>query len=512
MSSLTGKIAAIPLLRSLTDEQIHALEGALEREAALRIEAYSPGQTVCVKGQYQLELCIVLGGTVEALDEVEGKGLRPVATFGIGDFFGELGVIDGRPRSTDVVATTETQILHVPAHALKFLEVNPAARKILGDRYRERVARVALNQVELFAGVPDSFIAELIARCEIQRHDMRGMTVVKQGEIADSIYIIRDGFVQVVRENDDGSHRVLAYLRAGEYFGEMGLLESQFRYASVLTAGKCELIRIPSEDCLELCSRYPQVAERIREIIARRHQEEQRITPEISDLLEKSGQLGVIQSDALLVIDMDLCINCDNCVSACTALHGESRLVRTGIQIGKYLVPGACRHCDDPKCMNSCPTGAIKRRPGGEIYFQYDQCIGCGNCAIACPFDNIAMIDTPTFDRAQAGKSRMMSKEFFRPYPVAAHDAVDESWWKRVLSMRSNKRKPVKIDQTRDSAPYVPASFPIKCDLCDGLPYMGCVHNCPTGAAIRIEAAELFEGIGATRSGARIRKASGTNN
>jgi Fe-S-cluster-containing hydrogenase component 2 len=291
----------------------------------------------------------------------------------------------------------------------------------------------------------------------------------------------------------------------------MGLLESQFRYASVLTAGKCELIRIPREDCLELCSRYPQVEERIREIIARRHQEEQRITPEVSDLLEKSGQLGVIQSDALLVIDMDLCINCDNCVSACASLHGESRLVRTGIQIGQYLVPGACRHCDDPKCMNSCPTGAIKRRPGGEIYFQYDQCIGCGNCAIACPFDNIAMIDTPTFDRAQASKSRMMSKDFFRPYPVAAHDAVDESWWKRLLSLRSNKRKPVTIDETTDSPQYVPASFPIKCDLCDGLPYMGCVHNCPTGAAIRIDAAELFQGIGAVQSGARIRKATGPN-
>jgi Fe-S-cluster-containing hydrogenase component 2 len=161
--------------------------------------------------------------------------------------------------------------------------------------------------------------------------------------------------------------------------------------------------------------------------------------------------------------------------------------------------------------MNSCPTGAIKRRPGGEIYFEYDQCIGCGNCAIACPFDNIAMIDTPSFDRAQARKSSMVRRSFFRPYPIAAHDALDEGWWKRLLSLRRNKRKPVSTDAVPESGRYVPPSFPIKCDLCDGLPFMGCVHNCPTGAAIRIDAAELFRGLGAVRTEVRIRKVGGTS-
>jgi CRP-like cAMP-binding protein/Fe-S-cluster-containing hydrogenase component 2 len=511
MSSLGEKIVSLPLFRTFTPGQIHALEEAVHRESTLRIAAYAPGQTVCVKGQYQLELCVVLRGTVEALDEVaEGRRVA-VASFSVGDFFGELGALGGLPRTTDVVAATEAEILHVPSHALKYLEANSEARKILTDRYRERAIRVVANQIDLFEGVPESFIAELIPRCEIQRHDLRGLIVVKQGELADSLYIVRDGFVQVVRDNGDGSHRVLAYLRSGDYFGEMGLFESQVRYASVLTAGKCELIRIPHEDALELCNRYPQVAQRIRTIIVRRHEEEQRITPELSDLLEKSGQLGIIQSDALLVIDTDLCVNCDSCVRACESLHGESRLIRNGIQIGKYLIPSACRHCNDPKCMNSCPTGAIKRRPGGEIYFDYDQCIGCGNCAIACPFDNIAMIDAPTFDHAQARKSRMVNKSFFRPYPLAAHDAVDEGWWKRLLSARRNKRKPVSIDPPPDPERYVPPSFPIKCDLCDGLPFMGCVHNCPTGAAIRIDAAELFRGIGAVRTEVRIRKASGTN-
>jgi Fe-S-cluster-containing hydrogenase component 2 len=218
----------------------------------------------------------------------------------------------------------------------------------------------------------------------------------------------------------------------------------------------------------------------------------------------------LVQADALLVMDLDLCIKCDECVKACESLHGHSRLIRNGIQIGKYLIPSACRHCDDPKCMNSCPTGAIKRRPEGEIYFQYDMCIGCGNCAIACPYDNIAMIDTPTFDRAQARKARTMNDpNFFRPYPVASHDVGDGGLLKRLFGFGgANKRKPVTLAPGRDYD-HMPVAFPIKCDLCDGLPFMGCVHNCPTGAAIRIDPAKLFEEAGAMTEGSRVRKARG---
>ena len=81
--------------------------------------------------------------------------------------------------------------------------------------------------------------------------------------------------------------------------------------------------------------------------------------------------------------------------------------------------------------MNSCPTGAVERRPEGEIYFQYDMCIGCGNCAIACPYDSIAMIETGKFDRAQAKKAAAVGRPFYRPYPVASHCA-EPGLWERI--------------------------------------------------------------------------------
>jgi Fe-S-cluster-containing hydrogenase component 2 len=47
-----------------------------------------------------------------------------------------------------------------------------------------------------------------------------------------------------------------------------------------------------------------------------------------------------------------------------------------------------------------------------------------------------------------------------------------------------------------DGERHVPASYPIKCDMCDGLPFMGCVHACPTGAAVRVDPVDMHgEGV-----------------
>ncbi len=534
-SELWSELAEFDLFSRFTAEQREGFLKAFDREAAMRVRQFRRGDLICGKGEYELDLCFILKGGVD-LFEIDGGARTEVGARRVGEFYGEMGALGGLPRTLDVFAAEDvTEIFYLPRHCLKFVETNDEARAILSERYRERAIRVMVSELELFRGVQNEFIDRLIAGCEIKHYDQRGFTLVKQGESGDGLYVIRDGYVQVVREREDGTQRVLAYRRAGEYFGEMSLLGgSGVHNANVSTAGKCEIIKIRREDVEELIREVPASEAQIRATIERRLDAEKRLTPELSGILEKSGQLGVIQADALLVMDLDLCIKCDNCVKACESLHGTSRLIRTGIQLGKYLVPAACRHCDDPKCMNSCPTGAIKRRPEGEIYFQYDMCIGCGNCAIACPYDNIAMIETKQFDAAQERKAETLGREFFRPYPVPSH-AVEQNLWSRIFSsheqggheriepslwqriLGSNQGDEPQAEPSAEpgskTGTHIPAAFPIKCDLCDGLPFMGCVHACPTGSAMRIKPAELFpETTGAVIPGPdRVRKVIGSN-
>jgi len=159
-----------------------------------------------------------------------------------------LGEIGGLPRTVDIVAHIQAEIFYVPRHALKYVEINTQARAIIGERYREMAVRVTAADLELFRGIPPESIQELTPKCEIIRYELRGVPLVMQGKPGDALFIVRDGFVQLVREREDGTKRVLAYLRTGEYFGEMALFETGVRWASVLTAGKCELIKIKRDD------------------------------------------------------------------------------------------------------------------------------------------------------------------------------------------------------------------------------------------------------------------------
>ncbi len=98
-----------------------------------------------------------------------------------------------------------------------------------------------------------------------------------------------------------------------------------------------------------------------------------------------------------LLTDIDLCIGCYTCETACKQEHGLPagvRLMRV-IQVGPDevggrlvmdFVPMRCRHCENPPCMAVCPVRAIAKRPDGIVLFNREICIGCKTCIEACPF------------------------------------------------------------------------------------------------------------------------------
>ena len=63
--------------------------------------------------------------------------------------------------------------------------------------------------------------------------------------------------------------------------------------------------------------------------------------------------------------------------------HYDQELVP---QKGKFYLPVSCQHCDDPPCTNACPTQATWTEPDGIVVIDYNWCIGCHYCVIACPY------------------------------------------------------------------------------------------------------------------------------
>lgn len=131
----------------------------------------------------------------------------------------------------------------------------------------------------------------------------------------------------------------------------------------------------------------------------RRRQEttEARIAPAAAletGMLEFITDNRFMNGAATMLIDIDRCTRCDDCVRACAAAHDNNpKFIRHGAVYGHHMVTNACMHCADPVCMIGCPTGAIHRSSEGPVVIDDQTCIGCQTCANSCPYNNIRMVE-----------------------------------------------------------------------------------------------------------------------
>ncbi len=96
-----------------------------------------------------------------------------------------------------------------------------------------------------------------------------------------------------------------------------------------------------------------------------------------------------------MVIDLSVCIGCNYCVRTCQAVNDvPDDEMRWNIVFPEQSEVGAefymnrpCQHCQDAPCTRVCPVGAAWVRADGMVAMDYDRCIGCRYCQVACPYD-----------------------------------------------------------------------------------------------------------------------------
>ena len=86
-----------------------------------------------------------------------------------------------------------------------------------------------------------------------------------------------------------------------------------------------------------------------------------------------------------VVCDIDHCIECKTCASACFYGHQFTPAVGYG-EMPEVASPVICRQCEDAPCVAACPVEAMARDESGVVYRRRFLCIGCTSCVFACPF------------------------------------------------------------------------------------------------------------------------------
>lgn len=513
------ELMADPLFAGIPPKFLLWQEGLVVRR---RVRA---GEVLCRRGEPGNIAFLIKRGKLEVVFRPEnGKGEpKRVVREPEHLILGEMACLSGRPRTADVVALEDSEVWEVRRNVLDRIMRSPAQRDVFEAIYRVRSLEVVLRNSELFQGLPPEEYAGCVEFLRKRFAFVRvnpGQIIFRQGVSADALYLVRLGHVRVEIERR-GHETTVLFKGPGTVLGEIGLLALSpkdvprgadavdaalgaalaqatgpqdvsdalppgQRTATCSALDHLEVARVSRDDFLEMVRRFPAVRRRLVNLsMARLGSSSVAAAPASAPARplnatpppptggqERAKRLvvrdyveqGLYQGLSLLVLDLDRCTRCDECVNACADQHGTvshgvrfTRLKREGLRFGNFLVTTSCRSCKDAYCMIGCPVDSIHRGRHLQIVIE-DHCIGCGLCATNCPYGNIWMV--PDERRT-----------------IAAEDPDRPGEVQQVARIKA-----------------------ATCDLCDAdgkrdKPEPMCVYACPHDAAHRMTGDELLREV-----------------
>jgi CRP-like cAMP-binding protein len=266
-----ARLGTMPLFEGLSEEVLWAVS------QRLLLHHVPAGELVFAKGAPGDALYLIDSGRVEVVSDVPTTR-TVLARLGADEFFGEMALLTGKPRSTTARAVTHTNLWVLYRSDFddlvnRYPAISLALSRVLSKRLADMDRRFTeghLRGLKLLTGLSSSQLEDIGRRLKPVRFRQRE-TIIREGESGDEMYFVESGRAQVVRGS--GSRALaLTELGAGDLFGEMALLTGNPRSATVTALSDVDLWVMSREDFDDLVTAYPNLALALSRLLSERLQ------------------------------------------------------------------------------------------------------------------------------------------------------------------------------------------------------------------------------------------------
>jgi cAMP-dependent protein kinase regulator len=263
------RLAAMPLFADLTEDVLWAVSDRL------LLRHVPAGELVFAEGAPGDALYLIDSGRVEILSD-KRSGSVVLARMGADEFFGEMSLLTGKPRSASARTASHTNLWVLYRSDFddlvnRYPSISLALSKVLSERLAQmdrRFTESHLRGLKLLAGLSPTQLEDVSSRLKPVRY-RQGEVIIREGDPGQEMYFIESGRVRVVRGT--GSQALLlAELGAGDLFGEMALLTGSPRSATVTAISEMNLWAMSQADFDSLVTAYPNLALALSRLLSER--------------------------------------------------------------------------------------------------------------------------------------------------------------------------------------------------------------------------------------------------
>jgi CRP-like cAMP-binding protein len=254
----------IPLFSELNEQELQLFLRNLQ------VKTYQKGVLICCEGEIGDSLFIISRGEVAVSRQMPSGREVWIRNLKDGDFFGEFGFFTDQKRHATVKSLTECEILEISRNELnEMIKIHPHIKEVLQNLFNQRVLDLFLGLSPFFSSLAPVEREEVLKRFCL--HKIPEETILfKGGDLPKSLYMVKSGEVEIFTQNRQGKKIVLATMRSGNIFGEIGPLFNKPRMATAKTTRPSELLELTKED-LEAClHQFPKLRSTLKEISSKR--------------------------------------------------------------------------------------------------------------------------------------------------------------------------------------------------------------------------------------------------